>query len=140
MTKIPDIQPFSDHDAVSLKIKVTKEKPKGLNYWKLTTKHKKHLKKPFKIFGQIGNNNKKKYRSLNHWWELGKIYFKIVTIQHSKEKNQNLNKKQETLIQQINNEKNKALPNHNKIKKWQEDLNDIENYKTHGSIIKCKEK
>ena len=34
----------------------------------------------------------------------------------------------------------KTKPNTNKIEKWQQNLNNIDNYKTQGTIIRSKEK
>ena len=51
-----------------------------------------------------------------------------------------INKKQQTLIRYISQEKSKINPNNENINKYQQELNDIENYKCQGTIIKSKEK
>ena len=48
--------------------------------------------------------------------------------------------KHEELMQFLNKEKIKQSPDQNKINKAQQHLQDIENYKTTGSIIRRKEK
>ena len=53
-------------------------------------------------------------------------------IFHQKEQ---INKKQQQLINYISQEKSKLKPNIEKVNKYQQDLNDIENYKTEGTII-----
>ena len=49
-------------------------------------------------------------------------------------------KKEQDLIKYITQEKSKLNPNIEKINKYQQDLNDIENYKTEGTIIRSNEK
>ena len=55
-------------------------------------------------------------------------------------RNKNLNKKQQTLIQNITTEKSKTNPNIDIINKNQQELNNIENYKINGTVIRSKEK
>ena len=55
-------------------------------------------------------------------------------------RNKKINQKQQQLINDISHEKSKLNANIEKIKKYQQDLNDIENYKTEGTIIRSKEK
>ena len=60
----------------------------------------------------------------------------MCAIQFSKTKNQNINNKQKHLTQLISEEKLKQTPNQSQIQIWQNTLENIENYKTEGSIIR----
>ena len=57
----------------------------------------------------------------------------MLAIEYSKIKNQIINKQHQNLTQIILDEKNK-------IDHWQQTLNDTENYKTQGTIIRSKER
>ena len=82
----------------------------------------------------------KQYNNHNLWWDAGKLYLKTITIDYCTRRNKNINQKQQQLINDISHEKSKLNANIEKIKKYQQDLNDIENYKTEGTIIRSKEK
>ena len=81
---------LSDHDAIQLIIKIKKTNVSGIGYWKLNTSILKQttFQKLFKNFWKDWQKEKNKYLSLNQWWELGKLYFKMIAIQFSTEKNQ----------------------------------------------------
>ena len=81
---------LSDHDAIQLILKIKKTNVPGIGYWKLNTSILKQttFQKLFKNFWKDWQKEKNKYLSLNQWWELGKLYFKMIAIQFSKEKNQ----------------------------------------------------
>ena len=51
-----------------------------------------------------------------------------------------MNKTVRKLTQNILQEKIQTHPNENKIQNWQNSIDDIENYKTMGSVIRSKEK
>ena len=70
----------------------------------------------------------------------GKLYFKTVLIDYCTRRNKPTNKKQQELIDHISQEKLKLHPNIEQINKYQQELNDIENYKNEGTIIRSKEK
>ena len=82
----------------------------------------------------------KQYNNHNLWWDAGKLYLKTITIDYCTRRNKKINQKQQQLINDISHEKSKLNANIEKIKKYQQDLNDIENYKTEGTIIRSKEK
>ena len=82
----------------------------------------------------------KQYNNHNLWCDAGKLYLKTITIDYCTRRNKNINQKQQQLINDISHEKSKLNANIEKIKKYQQDLNDIENYKTEGTIIRSKEK
>ena len=69
-----------------------------------------------------------------------KMYLKTIIIDFCTRKNNQINKKQQDLFFYITQEKSKLTPNIKKINKYQQELNDIENYKTEGTIIRSKEK
>ena len=68
------------------------------------------------------------------------MYFKIIAIEYSKNQNQLINNNLQKLTNQIMQEKTNSQPNLNNIKIWQKELEDNENYKIQGSIIRSKEK
>ena len=82
----------------------------------------------------------KQYNNHNLWWDAGKLYLKTIMIDYCTRRNKKINQKQQQLINDISHEKSKLNANIEKIKKYQQDLNDIENYKTEGTIIRSKEK
>ena len=61
----------------------------GAGYWKLNTSILKQVsfEKLFQNFWKDWEKVKNKYSSLNQWWESGKLYFKIIAIKPSTEKN-----------------------------------------------------
>ena len=68
------------------------------------------------------------------------MYLKTITIEYCTRRNKQINKKQQELINYISQKKSKINPNLEKINKYQQDLNDTENYKSEGTIIRSKEK
>ena len=65
---------------------------------------------------------KSKYNTINKWWELCKIYFKILAIRYPTQQNSNLKKKQQNLTKQIMQKNPKHSPNQNNIEIWQKKL------------------
>ena len=65
----------------------------------------------------LKNWQQEQYRnkSINLWWEAGKIYFKMFAIEFSTIRNQNINKQHQKLIQAILNEKMKQNPDQDNI-------------------------
>ena len=133
---------YSDHAGIIIKINIDKNKPRGKGIWKLNTSIIKHktFKKLFQNFWQDWQQQKHKYNYINSWWETGKNHFKMFAMQFSKEKNQNINNKQKQLTQLISEEKLKEKPNQHQIQVSQNTLENIENYKADGSVIRNKEK
>ena len=82
---------------------------------------------------------KAKCNSINKWWELGKIYFKILAINYSKQHNLELKKRQQKLIKQILEEKTENPTNLNNINIWQEQLLELQNYEAQGTVIRSRE-
>ena len=62
-----------------------------------------------------------------------------MAIKFSTEENQKINNKLQKLTNSILQKKNKVQPNKINIENWQNQINDIENYKTQGTIIRSKE-
>ena len=82
---------MSDHEIVSLTLQITKQKPKFNGFWKLNTSilKQKNFKEIFHNFWENWQKQKIKYKSINEWWEAGKLYFEVLAIEYSKEQNQN---------------------------------------------------
>ena len=128
------------------KSKINKTKISGTGYWILrywilnaSILKQKPFQKIFQNFWKDWQKEKNKYAFLNHWWGSGKLYFKILAIKFSTEKNQKINNKLQKLTNSILQEKNKEQSNKINIENWQNQINDIENYKTQGIIIRSKE-
>ena len=68
------------------------------------------------------------------------MYLKTIIINFCTRKNKQINKKKQHLISYITQEKSKLIPNIEKLNKYHQELNDLENYKTEGTIIRSKEK
>ena len=98
-------------------------------------KHKK-FKEILQSFWEYWQKKKIEYENHNVWWNTGKMYLKTIIIDFCTRKN----KKQQDLIFYITQEKSKLTQNIEKINKYQQELNEIENYKTEGTIIRSKEK
>ena len=64
----------------------------------------------------------------------------MILIRYSTLLNQNIKKAQEEATNKILLEKQKEIPNLNKIKELYNQLEDIQNYKKQGTIIRSKEK
>ena len=108
---------FLDHNGLILTITGTKTKPKGKGFWKFTTFIIIHesLKAGFAKFLKNWQQEQYRYKSVNLWWEAGKICFKIFAIKFSTIRNQNIYKQHQKLTQAILNEKMKENPDQNKI-------------------------
>ena len=92
------IQPntLSDREIVSVTLEITKQKPKGRSIWKLNTSilKQKYFKEIFQKFWKNWQEQKIKYKSINQWWESGKIYFRMLAIEYCKEQNYKTSQKQ----------------------------------------------
>ena len=64
----------------------------------------------------------------------------MILIRYSTILNQNIKKAQEEATNKILLEKQKEIPNLNKIKELYNQLEDMQNYKKQGTIIRSKEK
>ena len=83
---------------------------------------------------------KQNIKTHREWWEIGKLYTKTITIKCCTTKNKEVNNRYNKLIQQMNEEKLKSHPDYKKIEENQTELEDIDNYKIHRTIIRSKEK
>ena len=63
-----------------------------------------------------------------------------MAIEYSTEKNRQIKNKYNQCIEIINEEKTKSQPDTMKIKKYEIELEEIENYKKRGTVIRSKEK
>ena len=133
--------PYSDHDSVDVIIQVYGKDHRGPGIWKLNTSILQHktFQKIIKGFWKDWQKEKTKYTNHNNWWEIGKIYIQTLAVDYCKNLNLSINKKHQTLIKQIIEEKSKLQPNTNQIEKYQQMIQDIETYKTQGTIIRSKE-
>ena len=133
---------ISDHYSVSLHIPVNKNEPKGPGIWKLNTTILTHktFQNIFKQFWKHWQNEKTKYKTHSEWWEIGKLYTKTIIIEYCTKKNKEINNRYNKVIQHINEEKLKPYPDYKKIEENQTELEDIDNYNIHRTIIKSKEK
>ena len=129
---------ISDHDSVTIVIQVNKKESRGPGTWKLNTNilTQKEFKKIFQKFWNNWQNEKKNYDNHNNWWEIGKIYFKVIAIEYCTKTNHKLNQKHNKLIKNINEEKLKTQPDPTKTENFLIELEEIENYKINGTIKK----
>ena len=105
----------------------------------VSTKTQK-TKEILQSFWEYWQKKKIEYENHNVWWDTGKMYLKTIIIDFCTRKKKQINKKQRDLIFYITQEKSKLIPNIEKMNKYQQELNEIENYKTEGTIIRSKEK
>ena len=143
-TKASKIYPFSlsDHDGVTASFQIRELNPKGPGIWKFNTSILKHknFQEIFPKFWKFWQNQKKKYDNQLLQWDAGKLHLKNIIIEYCTKRSKKLNQKQQTLIQNITTEKSKINPNTDIINKNQQELNDIENFKINGTIIRSNEK
>ena len=127
---------------MSVIFQISEENPRGSGSWKMNTSilQQKQFKELFQSFWKYWQKEKIKYKNHNAWWDAGKMYLKAIAIDFCNRKNKQINKKQQHLISYITQEKSKLIPNIEKKNKYQQELNNIENYKTEGTIIRSKEK
>ena len=126
---------LSDHDSVSVILQISEENPRGQDIYK-----QKKFQEIFKNFWKYWQNNKIEYENLNDWWDAGKLYLKAIATEYCTRRNKQINKKQQELINYMSQEKSRINPNIEKINKYQQELTEIENYKSQGTIIRSKEK
>ena len=134
--------PLSDHDGVTVSFQIREINPRGPGIWKLNTSILKHkeFQRIFKEYWTLWQKQKRKYENQLLWWDAGKLHLKTIIIEYCSKRNKETNKKQQILIEDITKEKSKINPNTETINKYQQELNDIENYKIAGTIIRSKEK
>ena len=99
-----------------------------------------NFQKALKNFWHDWQQQKPSYHSLSLWWEKGKMYLKMLSIHYCVESKKNIRNKQEQLTLFLNTEKMKQDPDLNKTNKAQNQLEDIQNFKDTGSIIRSREK
>ena len=130
-----EILPFqhSDHEA-SLTEFTVRARARDPGYWKLNTSILEHetFKTTTKNFWLDWQKQNKFLQKYNHL--VGKATHYCVLLQ------KNIRNKQTKLTQFIKNENIKPNPDQHKINKAHQHFEDIENYKTTGSIIRSKEK
>ena len=133
---------LSDHDGVTVSFQIGEINPKGPGIWKLNTSILKHknFQEIFKSFWTYWQKQKRKYDNQLLWWDAGKLYLKTIIIEYCTKRNKEINQKQQTLIENITKEKSKINSNIEIINKYQQELNEIENYTLTGTIIRSKEK
>ena len=109
---------LSNHDAVTLTIKIKNANTYGQGYRKLNTSilKRKSFQKLFRKFWTDWRTQKNNYVSLNQWWESGKIYFKIIAIKFSTIKNEKMNRDLQNLTENILQEKMKYSLTKQKLK------------------------
>ena len=133
---------ISENYSVSLHVQINKNEPKGPGISKLNTSILTHktFQNLFKQFWKDWQDEKTKYKTHSEWWEIGKLYTKTIVIEYCTKKNKEINNRYNKLIENINEEKLKPHPDYKKIEENQTELEDIDNYKIHGTIIRSKEK
>ena len=89
---------------------------------------------------QEWKQQQKDYKDISTWWEVGKLYFKMLATQYCVQMQKIIRNKQDEPTQFITIEKTKPNPNQGKIQEAHQHLQDIDNYKISGSIIRSKEK
>ena len=89
---------------------------------------------------QEWKQQQKDYKDISTWWEVGKLYFKMLATQYCVQMQKNIRNKPDELTQFIAIEKTKPNPNQDKIQEAHQHLQDIDNYKISRSIIRSKEK
>ena len=132
---------YSDHDAIQLKI-LQKQQRRGPGYWKVNTSILKHenYQNAIKIFWQDSQEQKQNYNNITQWWEVGKLYLKMISINYSSTLNQKIKIAQQKATNEILLEKQKETPNLNEIIELLNQLEDIQNYNKQETIIRSKEK
>ena len=115
---------------------------RGPGYWKLNTSILPHenFQTALKNFSCNWQQQKTSYDHIFLWWEKGKMYLKMLAIHYCVEAQKNIWKKQEELTLFLTTEKMKQNPDLNRINKAQNHLQDIQDYKSTGTIIRSREK
>ena len=123
-------------------IHVNEKNPRGPGIWKLNTSilKLKQFQKIFYSFWKFWQNKKREYTNYNDWWNAGKLYLKLITIDFCTQRNKQIQKQIQKLAQYIFQEKSKINPNTDEINKCQQELDEIENYRNEGTFIRSKEK
>ena len=80
------------------------------------------FKKPTKNFWHDWENQKESYDSVTIWWEIGKLYFKILATHYCVQMQKNIRNKQTELTEIIKNEKNKPNLDQHQINKANQHL------------------
>ena len=88
-------------------------------YWKLNTSILDHetFRIDFQNFWQEWKQQQKDYKNISTWWEVGKLYFKMIATQYCVQMQKNMRNKRDQLTQFLAIEKTKPNPIKTKSKK-----------------------
>ena len=85
---------------------------------------------------ELLTEQKFEYQNHNKWWEAGKLYSKTRRIDYYTKINQQINIRQQNLINYIFQEKSKSNLNQTQLDKYQQELDDMENDKKDEALIR----
>ena len=85
---------YSDHDAVFAEF-LLRVRTRGPGYWKLNTSILDHetFRIAFQTFWQEWKQQQKDYKDMSTWWEVGKLYFKMLATQYCVKMQKNMRNK-----------------------------------------------
>ena len=100
-SKILPLQ-YSDHDALFAEF-LLRVRARSPGYWELNTWILDHetFRIAFQTFWQEWKQQQKDYKDISSWWELGKLYFKMLGTQYCVQMQKNIRHKQDELAQFI---------------------------------------
>ena len=100
-SKILPLQ-YSDHDALFAEF-LLRVRARGPGYWELNTWILDHetFRIAFQTFWQEWKQQQKDYKDISSWWEVGKLYFKMLETQYCVQMQKNIRHKQDELAQFI---------------------------------------
>lgn len=96
-------------------------------------------KQQLKLFWSDCQKQRVSHNTVSTWWEIGKLYIKIIATRYCVQLQKNIRTKQSELTHFIDNEQTKTHTDQNEINIAYNQLQDIENYRLTGSIIRSKE-
>ncbi len=135
---------FSDHNMVSCKCLLNSVKPKSA-YWHFNTNllNDKFFFESFKAFWEVFKKTKSSFKSLQQWWDYGKVQIKQFAQQYTRNVTKDLTRSLEVLEKQIMDlqKLTQTSGDVNCLETFlrkKAELKDLLDYKTQGALVRAK--
>lgn len=140
VTKIEmKVAPNTDHVAITLQVDTT-HCDRGPGYWKMNTSIMEHdlFKTTFAAFWKSWIKTLQTYKKKKEWWEITKVKIKEISIEVAKQISKEQYIKTSKIEKELLNEKNKVMPEENKINLLTDELNKLYKHKADGARVRAR--
>ena len=140
-----DLRPcsLSDHSAVTMKINIPRDKPKGSAFWHFNNSllQDESYKHVLKQFWSNWQSQKADFNDLCSWWDMGKIHIKSITQMYgtkaAREKRDKISSLQKS-IDELQSTPDITPDTKKSLKEQRESLNDLYRHEAQGALIRAR--